>query len=237
VSNLLTGDVFILASEDCKIYGYISKITQANDFVIGCLKRLDAKFGNRVTGTLKLPRGILIHAGSALFSGVNCAVVVDSIALIAIRIDLVTGELVVVSPQVKPRWTQNRDWTSHGVFEQFDGVAFITYGKDGVIERQNVLTGDTSLLFFDGGLSDLSSFIVDPVLNMWFFRYKGSGVFGHRKTLLGTADAVTLCSKISSVSVSFSSDDDSKVNNVSVVNNVSTVNNVFAHTVRRKRDS
>lgn len=81
---------------------------------------------------------------------------------------------------------------SWGVAEFFDGELWLVVSNGSSIIRYRVSDGVSQTILSTSGMSDLASFVVDPVSQRWYFHYEGYGqafAFGSDETL-GYAPAV-----------------------------------------------
>ncbi len=91
---------------------------------------------------------------------------------------------------VNRNWTEN--WASWGVAEFFDGELWLAIANSSNIVRYKVSDGTSQTILTTTGMSDIASFIVDPVSQRWYFHYEGYATvfaFGYDETL-GFAPAV-----------------------------------------------
>ena len=108
------------------------------------------------------------------------------------QIDLPTGQVTNFGTVSIPLPAYPENWANWGVAERIGGQDYVAFasGANSIV-RTNLTTGQTTTIAtFTGGLSDMSSFTVDPAAGRWYFHFEGfTSTFGGSDETLGYADA------------------------------------------------
>jgi uncharacterized repeat protein (TIGR01451 family) len=138
---------------------------------------------------LSLSQSFAMSYGSGIFSGYGRIVVHTAGTVYDIYVP--TGTVTSRGAMVMPNWYSSETWAIWGVAEYFDGALYLTYRESSSqrIVRARVPDGAVTAVATFSNLSDLSSFVVSPSRNRWYFHHEYTSQFGGLSETLGYADA------------------------------------------------
>eukprot|EP01034_Spumella_vulgaris_P030166 gene30166-37333_t len=164
--------------------------------VVSQIIPLSASTGVASGDAITLSKAIYLGYGSAIFSGYNRMVLVQSSGSTSYNVDPYSG-LVYELGDAMSRWHVSSGWAAWGVAE-FTGhtdvyIVYTTIG--GTIERQKLSLGDGGdddlQNVFSQSLGTVGSITFDISEHRWYFYYTGVGVFGEFTQGVGFAAATS----------------------------------------------
>lgn len=178
-----------LRTETVYLLGNGSTPLTSSGGTVTSLIELNASTGAPSGVLLPLSQAFTMASGSGIFSGYGRIVVHTGTAVYDIY--LPTGTVTAQGPMTRPAWYTSESWAIWGVAEYFEGALYLTYRELSTsrIVRARVPDGQVSVVATFSNLSDLSSFVVSPSRNRWYFHYESGGQFGGLYETLGYAEA------------------------------------------------